>query len=706
MPNTYILLVSKKNSTVYVYKIDKSTEQVTESFSKDIDYVDYARVGYKWNNIYVITYSKVDDTAIDTPVYWNFYQLETNNVWNKIWSTQHKEGGFTNYLISTNHYIYVVGYYSSCCAWGTKIVRIDQNNDYKLWSSPTGTEFYNPQHGFTTGDKIIFYHQSAFTNPLLFEDYSESYNNWLSTYTNTGYEGDRAGVFEINGKIFFLCNVINNSAYNVHFIDYPLTTDKTILSTSYYMNFMEPLLTSTGKVYYFAESSADKSYYIFVLNNDMDAQIYKTQFSWNNGDIVGWKFMHAIDDNPGFTVSESNGKKFIYSLKPIFNKITTGNYYFSNVSTASNEFQMWLDISINGEAPKDVDSNYEFKIESGNETGSIEEIKCEDKGAGRMPNSERYRVWFTINPQEHAAYFENATIKMYRKDDPSKTYTLEHLTGFSVYGTTFDVKKNAWHFVNQAWASSTLLGCMGLTDEKHKEVYNAMSVIAKYISLFYNPDFWRSAYGGFFGGGSGACYGMANAAIATFCNSSSNYWGKLDSDKETIEKTDKDKWTTAINNHWDSSANPPQAISPYKPFPEDNIYSSKYTYDSNSYDDTNSWTVEAARKIVYYFVSQSYFKPAEWKENQWVGKDMDEDSSNTIHDNKTENNVISILKKGIPVSIAIHIKGYITIPIKNLIKKHSIRIRKDVWHQIVITELISWNNHRKYIIWDCLAPHL
>ncbi len=356
--------------------------------------------------------------------------------------------------------------------------------------------------------------------------------------------------------------------------------------------------------------------------------------------------------------------------------VTAVNYNFANISTKSNNFQMWVDISINGQASHTICNDYNFVVESSSSTGDVEETGCDDMGPGLAPGSERYRVWFRIHPDNpqypHAAYFENGTVKMCRKDDPSACYTLPNLSGFSVYGTTFDVTRDAWYFENGAWATNHS------NKDKINQASKATEVISRYIKEDQEAELIKDLEV------EGMCYGMANTAIANFCNSGNSYWGDVQR-SGGIEETDENGWRQNIESHWNT--NTERAIAPYKPFPEDGIYSSNYTKDEQHDGYKKSWTVEAVRKITYYFVAQNHYTG-----DQWIGKD-DSLQDHPINESSRPN-IIWMLKTGRPILFGIHFYW-----LWNWIKYFH------YYHAVALTELIHWNSHDKFIIWDNNFPY-
>ena len=387
--------------------------------------------------------------------------------------------------------------------------------------------------------------------------------------------------------------------------------------------------------------------------------------------FVGWGGDCAdCGTNPTCTLTLDGDKKNL-ECTAIF--VTLKGFY--NTTPQANKVEMLV------ASEEDILNNYTFYIDVPQGGYCIYETSRQQKTNSTL-------ITFEIPSNAtypHAAYFENGTVMMVNKNDPSKSYTL--LSGLSVYGTTFDMQKNAWRFKNGAWVQSS-------DKSKNKELYKAISVMSKKIKQVNRSEIFLNTITPFsfvvelserikqyinLPSKQGACYGMANAAIATFCNSG-NAWGPVDD----INTTDEDKWDAAIEAHWDGKNG--KAVSPYRPFPEDNLFSSQYTCDSSTSDlENNGWTVEAARKIIYYQMTQHTFSDYDLGAD-WIGEDGALKEINATNEPK----LIALLKKGRPVSMNINYdngkddKGF---------------------HAIAITELISWGSHRKYIIWDNNDPY-
>lgn len=328
--------------------------------------------------------------------------------------------------------------------------------------------------------------------------------------------------------------------------------------------------------------------------------------------------------------------------------IMTGIYKVTNSKIISNQFQLWLDISINNEAPGENFKN-EYKIEIKDATmPSGVSIKtnegnyyCEHKGNGSLNGgkSSRYGQFFQIVGKSGSSpvYFENGKVVIISKTTGNVVFEIKNLTKFSVYGTNFDITKDAWSFENSSWKYAAIL----------TDIAKAAAVIQNYIPPLKLNAFWNSL--GYIDWGKdikkdsnlidsfkslgdisirssdGLCYGLANAAIANFNHNAGGAWGT----------GDISQWKTDIENHW--SQNTDYAVAPFKPFP---YYPQLFNLE---------WEFNTAKKIMYYFVGQASYEGGEL----WVGDDG--------YRGYTPINIadipITILKKGSPISFGFALQG-------------------------------------------------
>ena len=354
--------------------------------------------------------------------------------------------------------------------------------------------------------------------------------------------------------------------------------------------------------------------------------------------------------------------------------VATGNYNLANIQPGANWFQLWLDVSIDSAKPENFCDNYELRIET--EGMPVEQTYCSMVGDGKIPNSNKYRIHFRIKPTDdsNAAYFENGSAYLVEKGMPENYAIIEDLDNFSVYGSTFAVNLHAWSFENGKWTLPSSVGFNNdffkagevvadyLTDEKHDWFWNDFG-----RDRFFNPD--RPG---------GGCYGLTHSAIANFTHQGEQAWG---TDGGSGYNIDKDEWKQEIENHWDTVAK-----TPFKPFKTDFLSDSLETFDVS-----DAWTPQSAKKIMYYHVAWTNYRNLNW--TGMDGQDQSGIRNNAWKELKSgekTNLVNSLLKKGSPVSIYIKYFKDKGNPGK---------------HQVAITQLLLWNNHAKYMIWDNNNPY-
>lgn len=410
---------------------------------------------------------------------------------------------------------------------------------------------------------------------------------------------------------------------------------------------------------------------------------YTIQEDKSVGEYIWW----AVDDT---THIKSN--EVFYRVNEN-QKILAGNYNFANIGKKANQFQVWVDISIDGENPgANLLSKYTFSIEveegaTVNQT-NYEQISSRTYiGEGDLgPSSGRYRISFEIAEGEDpenptAAYFENGTIYIKgQATQGTKLILPDAPKNFSVYGSNFDITKHAWQFANGEWQ---------VADDKliwSNEIFEGGNIIEEnHIKKSYHKDFWESfglAHANtprFWGKIEGGCYGLVNSAIANFAHQNkTESWGT----------GSLDNWNKDINNHWVEDS----VQKPYKPFSVNDIYHSGQTWDEKT-----KWTSQSARKIMYYHITNS-----SWKKkgiSDWVGEDNITGERLTSF---TKKFVFNILKKGRPVSTGIQ---YIQSEEKINHVFNADKEVTDLDHQVAIVQCITYDGNDKYIIWDNNYPY-
>ncbi len=348
--------------------------------------------------------------------------------------------------------------------------------------------------------------------------------------------------------------------------------------------------------------------------------------------------------------------------------IVAGNPELANIRTGADEFQLWLDISVDGAKPNGFCENYGVDVVA--DGMPVFQTGCSLIGSGEIPNSTRYRVEFQIQSSENsnAAFFENGKVYIYDLDNTANRIAIDELDGISVYGSTFDITLHAWRFRNGDWLKPSAFGILeSFTDD----FYQAANIVSSYLNDDQKSQF-NKHIGRFFSGGVfdrtaiGCCYGLTTSALCNF-NHSGEAWGA----------GDLDVWENEIVNHWPGE----EVVGPYKPFNAETIWS-----DAETFSPETRWTVQSAKKIMYQQVAQYCYRGG----RNWVGNDSIVDWDNAELDITTKNKsgVVDLLKEGTPVAIGFKadIGG------------------KTGGHAVAIVQKIEWNNRDKYIIWDNNFP--
>ena len=311
----YLYLVGvKKNVSVALVTVDKGTRSVVRSTVKNINGVDRASVGLKWGRVYMVTYTVEHDGSCGSAVHWDFWRV-SGSTWTHVYRTSHKEGGSIWYLVTTDNYLYAIGDYSSCASWGTKIVRLDRNENARVWTSETGTKFYS-NHAFSTRNKVYFVHVSLAWN-LYLEEYPENTSSFFSHMTKVG-EGSY-GAFATDGtnRVVFLGTASADG--KVHAIING--ADRVVFDRRSFM--AQAWAASNGRFYgVFRERDANRWHVVEVHPSSRTVTLAGKTWS---GRMVGPKFMpFGAEDNPGFVLNRSDGRKILVTLKSPWNEECTG----------------------------------------------------------------------------------------------------------------------------------------------------------------------------------------------------------------------------------------------------------------------------------------------------------------------------------------------------------------------------------------------
>jgi len=278
---------------------------------------------------------------------------------------------------------------------------------------------------------------------------------------------------------------------------------------------------------------------------------------------------------------------------------------------------------------------------------------------------------------ENASFYICQTMGSSASDLPACSLVNGTPPNFSVYGSTFDIGKHAWKFRNGAWDLTPGQPSKTTSPEWvfHNNFYKAASVMQSYLKNSTIHEFWEDIGYASYNGSNGSliyshksvgqCYGLAAAAIA-------NYTHQEDAEAWGIDTFTKTGWNTDIINRW---ADPAKATSTFGVLaPGADIFNAP---DLN--DQVTIWSIDAAKKIMYHYVSQPYFLGGQ----NWAGKDTI--SQITRLDTNSETAFINILKGGAPVSLSIaHLPKF--------------------FHHVAVPQMIVYDDIRNFMIWNNNFP--
>ncbi|KJU81803.1 PKD domain containing protein [Candidatus Magnetobacterium bavaricum] len=179
------------------------------------------------------------------------------------------------------------------------------------------------------------------------------------------------------------------------------------------------------------------------------------------------------------------------------------NYRFANVGTTSDSFSMWTKLEYDGQPitnPDDFCHNHNFVIRGtssdatskivAKSTGCIHLIETDAEGK----KTDIYRLTFKIEPvTARAAYFKDGVISMcdsnFANCDTRLTDGKDKNIpeSFSVYGTTFDIKKHAYRFGNGQWNEGGLPKKDFLEENNFNDI---AETIEAYLSKEVRERFW------------------------------------------------------------------------------------------------------------------------------------------------------------------------------------------------------------------------
>lgn len=372
----------------------------------------------------------------------------------------------------------------------------------------------------------------------------------------------------------------------------------------------------------------------------------------NNPKTYPWTIPNEVSSQCLVRVSEMDGdpsdtSNLVFSIVPkdeLTLKLKTANYNIGNISSIADEFSLWMDVT--DENGDDVlPFEYGVKIVDVNNP-QVEYTEMKENPWPKSGEDKRWRTVFRIKYNQGIPWFENGVVQIYDIHNLNIYYTIPSSELLiSIYGTEFAMQRHAYQFENGGWNNpKTTYIIWG------DEFFKAVEDVGIFLSFVNYWMLWTHV-GRDDVDGAGLCYGMTNSAIANFTyGDKTSSWGI----------GGVTNWFHDIQSRWPFTSNTPNP--PHKPYNFTDVYSNA------SNPNTNSWTIESCKKIVYYHVTQQNFNALF---DGWPGEDRVTPAS--------LNQIRYLLKLGNPISLNIYSND-----------KHS----------VAITQMINWTNATKLIIYD------
>lgn len=355
----------------------------------------------------------------------------------------------------------------------------------------------------------------------------------------------------------------------------------------------------------------------------------------------------GVANNIGFddiTLAKNVARKFKdfeVKLDKVYNSHDVSNKFDVSFTTTQKSFS-------------NVCKSYDFRIKDSS-SGGAKNISCKhNQGCFFGCSDGELFLTFEINKNQNGYYFENGKLEISKRGKNDWVQTDFLSKNFSVYGTSFDIKKHAFRFKNSSWNKAQkkdgiAVGKLAwiveyISSNYLKEKYTDQGIIKKPIEGLWNSVGWendiswgidKSKIAG------GLCEGMTIVSLANFTNSSEKYWG--------VGGNVRTSWGKQIQEHESHLKSKPKPLS-----------KTTYSYQKND--------IEALKKIIYYFLAQPYFFGANKTNIKWIGAHHGNYPSyytDASKEDKTYNKEIAELsirnlKKGIPLPLAIDYDSFFT----------------------------------------------
>ncbi len=442
---------------------------------------------------------------------------------------------------------------------------------------------------------------------------------------------------------------------------------------------------NTALIGAYGKNSGQGAAYVFTLSGGTWSQL--PELTAPDG-VAGDNFGNsvALNDNGNTALisapsrNSDQGAVYVYG-----GSLWTGDIInVANINNVSDTFTIGMDLQQNGAPAANQCSNILKVVDTSNRTAIQQSCVFLDGGTGRhkitLQITGDTTQQGTARDIVNGSFYLCAGAGISAWDLSSCSQISGMPTDFAVYGTTFDISKHAYQFRNGSWNNS--LGASGSLTIGNgsnslmftNNFFNAASAIQNYlkpsnISEFFEDVGDRSILIGSFGlslysqRSDGLCYGMANSAIANYTHREDAAWG--------IDVFTTANWNIDIVNRWTDVS---KVTSPFGVLaPDANIFTAP-----NLNNLWTIWTIDSAKKIMYYFVAQK--APFQGGQN-WVGQDLDQ----TVLNSDSEDSFINVLTGGSPVSLGFDIKPR-------------------GGHEVVVPQMITWDGHRNIMLWDNNFP--
>ena len=296
----------------------------------------------------------------------------------------------------------------------------------------------------------------------------------------------------------------------------------------------------------------------------------------------------------------------------------------SNINNIANSFRVKLELKTDNKTsfedlkklceksnsrPKYYFSIVEKNNRSKNKT---KQIGCEVK-KDKTSKKNILQLDFSLLKENGGYFLENGTLEI---DDRETKMYYDIFKNFNIYGTDFDMKKDAFSFANGDFVNPVIdkrdnqlkFNVLGALVESIDRYIIKKEALYKDIGVDIKRD-W--GHGGSFNYDSaGLCHGMTHVVVANFIHKNDNAWNlKLTEEESTHADIVYNKSINNINEYWNVKKLEINKNNP-KPLDTNNVYKIS----------TVPPFLNAMQKILFYHISQDFYKT---DGNSWAGKEKE-----------------------------------------------------------------------------------